>query len=197
VGESTVGKTSLIRSLTRENFDSGREATVGVDFMAWVLRARGCKVKLHLWDTAGQERFRFLSRSYYRNCVGVVVAYSLVNRATFHTVRRWVGEAREGAGPTSPSLILIGCKLDLVEIGVRREVGKEEGQALADLLGALFIETSAKQGKGVEEAFRLLSEEVLARLEMGDILLGKDVECVKLGRKGRSGSIFSERWKIL
>ena len=81
-------------------------------------------------------------------------------RATFHTVRRWVGEAREGAGPTSPSLILIGCKLDLVEvtkkgiflfmffflqIGVRREVGKEEGQALADLLGALFIETSAKQ----------------------------------------------------
>ena len=83
-----------------------------------------------------------------------------------------MGEAREGAGPTSPSLILIGCKLDLVEvkmgddvydvslslfflqkrcfctcfqIGVRREVGKEEGQALADLLGALFIETSAKQ----------------------------------------------------
>ena len=72
-----------------------------------------------------------------------------------------MGEAREGAGPTSPSLILIGCKLDLVEvkikriflfmfffqIGVRREVGKEEGQALADLLGALFIETSAKQVK--------------------------------------------------
>ena len=66
-----------------------------------------------------------------------------------------MGEALEGAGPTSPSLILIGCKLDLVEvgmrdlpffqIGVRREVGKEEGQALADLLGALFIETSAKQ----------------------------------------------------
>ena len=78
---------------------------------------------------------------YTRNCVGVVVAYSLVNRlvkiflvklisstkywkyfsliyfrATFHTVRRWVGEAREGAGPTSPSLILIGCKLDLVEV---------------------------------------------------------------------------------
>ena len=80
---------------------------------------------------------------------------------------------------------------------MRREVDKEEGQALADALGALFIETSAKQvcrrsengfvdrfliitnvtlerpfqreffkGKGVEEAFKLLSEEVLLRLEV-------------------------------
>lgn len=166
VGDSTVGKTSLLRSLTRERFDPGREATVGVDFMARSLKVQGSKVKLHLWDTAGQERFRFLSRSYYRNSVGVVIAYSLVNRSSFSQVSRWAGEALEFAGNTRPSLIVIGCKLDLVEVGVRREVAMEEGQQLADSLGALFMETSAKQGKGVEEAFQLLCEEILERLEV-------------------------------
>ena len=80
------------------------------------------KIKLHLWDTAGQERFRFLSRSYYRNSVGVVVAYSILRRSTFEGVERWVEEAREYAGPVAPTIVVVGCKLDLIDIGCKRQV---------------------------------------------------------------------------
>ena len=98
------------------------EATVGVDFVARILKVKGSKIKLHLWDTAGQERFRFLSRSYYRNSAGVVVAYSILKRGTFERLDQWVKEAREYAGDIQPTVIIVGCKLDLVGVGCKREV---------------------------------------------------------------------------
>ena len=95
---------------------------MGVDFVARNIKVGGSKIKLHLWDTAGQERFRFLARSYYRNSVGVVVAYCILRRSTFEGVERWVEEAREHAGTIPPTIIIVGCKLDLVGIGCKREV---------------------------------------------------------------------------
>ena len=94
-----------------------------MDFVARSIKVRSSKIKLHLWDTAGQERFRFLSRSYYRNSAGVVVAYSILRKSTFEGVERWVEEAREYAGSVSPTIIIVGCKMDLVGIGCKREVG--------------------------------------------------------------------------
>eukprot|EP00090_Calanus_glacialis_P003161 TRINITY_DN12297_c0_g1_i1.p1 TRINITY_DN12297_c0_g1~~TRINITY_DN12297_c0_g1_i1.p1 ORF type:complete len:277 (+),score=70.47 TRINITY_DN12297_c0_g1_i1:143-973(+) len=193
VGESTVGKTSLLRALTKTSFWAGEEATVGVDFVARNIKVGGSKIKLHLWDTAGQERFRFLSRSYYRNSVGVVVAYSILRRSTFEGVERWVEEAREHAGSVPPTIIIVGCKLDLVDIGCKREVSYEEGRELAKSLDALFIETSAKQGVAVEEAFKCLCDGILAKIETGEIEIMEEMEGIKLGRKIRSGSLYSRK----
>ena len=69
-----------LRCLTKGVFKSGEDATVGVDFVSRILRLGSDRIKLHLWDTAGQERFRFLCQSYYRNSVGVVVAFSLLSQ---------------------------------------------------------------------------------------------------------------------
>jgi len=193
VGESTVGKTSLLRALTKSSFWAGEEATVGVDFVARNIKVGGSKIKLHLWDTAGQERFRFLSRSYYRNSVGVVVAYSILRRSTFDGVERWVEEAREHAGVVPPTIIIVGCKMDLVDIGCKRQVSYEEGKELADNLGALFIETSAKQGVAVEEAFKCLCDGILERIDSGEIEIQEEMEGIKLGRKIRSGSLYSRK----
>jgi len=143
VGESTVGKTSLLRALTKSSFWAGEEATVGVDFVARNIKVRSNKIKLHLWDTAGQERFRFLSHSYYRTLWGVVVAYSILRRRTFDGVERWVEEAREYEGPVTPTIVVVGCKLDLVDIGCKWQVSYNEGKELAESLGALYIETYA------------------------------------------------------
>jgi len=193
VGESTVGKTSLLRSLTKSSFWAGEEATVGVDFVARNIKVGSNKIKLHLWDTAGQERFRFLSRSYYRNSVGVVVAYSILRRSTFEGVERWVEEAREYAGPVAPTIVVVGCKLDLIDIGCKRQVSYNEGKELAESLGALFIETSAKHGVAVEEAFKLLCEGILERIDNGEIEIQENMEGIKLGRQVRSGSLFSRK----
>ena len=200
-----------LRALTKTSFWAGEEATVGVDFVARNIKVGGSKIKLHLWDTAGQERFRFLSRSYYRNSVGVVVAYSILRRSTFEGVERWVEEAREHAGSVPPTIIIVGCKLDLVDIGCKREVKSfsyinkkvsifrdykvsyEEGRELAKSLDALFIETSAKQGVAVEEAFKCLCDGILAKIETGEIEIMEEMEGIKLGRKIRSGSLYSRK----
>ena len=94
---------------------------------------------------------------------------------------------RQFAGPVAPSVMVVGTKLDLVEVGCRREVGELEAREAAESLGALYMgnsdsvtynvimrihaETSAKQGLGVEEAFKMLSKDILDRIERGDISL--------------------------
>jgi len=193
VGDSTVGKTSLLRCLTKSTFKSGEDATVGVDFVSRNLKVGGEKVKLHLWDTAGQERFRFLCQSYYRNSVGVVVAFSLLSRPSFDMVETWVQEARQYAGVVQPSVMIVGCKLDLVDVGCRREISEEEAKEKAAFLGAKYSETSAKQGIGVEETFRLLCEDILIRLGTGDIVLSEKTDSIKVSERYRSGSLC---WNI-
>ena len=84
----------MSRCLTKGSFRSGEDATVGVDFVSRIVRVGPDRIKLHLWDTAGQERFRFLCQSYYRNSVGVVVAFSLLSRTSWDMVDTWVEEAR-------------------------------------------------------------------------------------------------------
>merc|ERR1719225_2525641 len=138
VGDSSVGKTALLRCLTNNPFRCGEDATVGVDFNIRNIKIAGNRIKLHLWDTAGQEKFRFLCQSYYRNSVGVVVAFSLLSRPSWDMVDTWVQEARQGAGVVPPSVILVGTKLDLVEVGCRREVTEQEARTKADTLGALY-----------------------------------------------------------
>ena len=73
------------------------------------------------------------------------------------------------------------------------KVSFEEGAAVAQSVGALFIETSAKQGVGVEETFKLLCEGILMRIESGEIEIEEETEGIKLGRKPRSGSVFSKK----
>ena len=113
-------------------WDRSRWAVLSSLLLRCAARLFLVQVKLHLWDTAGQERFRFLCQSYYRNSVGVVVAYSVLDRHTFHQVEDWVGEARKHAGTVQPSVIIVGCKLDLVELGCRRQVRPLHSLLLAD-----------------------------------------------------------------
>ena len=80
--------------MTKCTFKSCEDATVGVDFVSKNVKIGSDRVKMHIWDTAGQERFRFLCQSYYRNSVGVVVAFSLLSRLSFDMVETWVYEAR-------------------------------------------------------------------------------------------------------
>jgi len=121
------------------------------------------------------------------------VAYSILRRSTFDGVERWVEEAREYAGPVAPTIVVVGCKLDLVDIGCKRQVSYNEGKELAESLGALFIETSAKHGVAVEEAFKVLCEGILERMDNGEIEMQENMERIKLGRQARSGSLFSRK----
>lgn len=145
------------------------DPTVGVDFFARLMEMKdGTQIKLQLWDTAGQERFRSITKSYYRNSVGVLLVYDISNYESFEHIPLWMIEARRHIEPHRPVFALVGCKLDLVDAGGQREVPIEDAQGFAKLHGLHFVETSARTGANVEEAFRMVTQEVYARIRSGE-----------------------------
>jgi len=145
------------------------DPTVGVDFFARLIEMKdGTQIKLQLWDTAGQERFRSITKSYYRNSVGVLLVYDISNHASFEHIPLWMMEAQRHIEPHRPVFALVGCKLDLINAGGHREVTTEEAQKFAKQHGLHFVETSARSGANVEEAFRMVTQEVYARIRSGE-----------------------------
>ena len=137
IGDSTVGKSSLLRFFSDGKFAEVSDPTVGVDFFSRLVTVKGgARVKLQLWDTAGQERFRSITKSYYRNSVGAVLAYDVCNQESFKHIPVWLMEAKRHIEPHQATFILVGCKRDLAVQG-RREVSEEQGQVelLVDMVG--------------------------------------------------------------
>ncbi|CAF0768939.1 unnamed protein product [Didymodactylos carnosus] len=113
VGDSTVGKSSLLRNFCDGVFSNDPDPTVGVDFNVRIVEVKpGVFAKLQLWDTAGQERFRSITRAYYRNSVGVLLIYDTTSYTSFTHVTNWLNEARQQIQPYQAVFLLVGTKID-------------------------------------------------------------------------------------
>uniref|UniRef100_A0A667Y1D9 RAB39a, member RAS oncogene family-like n=1 Tax=Myripristis murdjan TaxID=586833 RepID=A0A667Y1D9_9TELE len=157
LGDSTVGKSSLLKRYTEDMFLESINETVGVDFYVHFLEVEpGVRVKLQFWDTAGQERFRSVTRSYYRNSVGGLLVFDLTNQASFDHIKEWHAEVCDRVQPHKVVFILVGHKSDLATEG-QRAVSRAEAETLAGQLGTLYVEASSKTGENVQEAFELLA----------------------------------------
>jgi len=168
IGDSTVGKSTLLRYFTDGNFCELSDPTVGVDFFSRQIEVRnGTRIKLQLWDTAGQERFRSIVKSYYRNSVGAILAYDVTSHASFERIPAWMTEAKTHIEPFRPVFLLLGCKLDLADEG-QRQVTTEEAFNFSARMGIHFVETSAKTGQNVEEAFRSMTQDIYNRIQSGE-----------------------------
>ncbi|KAI6234519.1 Ras-related protein Rab-18 [Aphelenchoides fujianensis] len=157
VGESGVGKSSLMLRFVDDTFDPELAATIGVDFRVTTMNIDGNVVKLAIWDTAGQERFRTLTPSYYRGGQGIVCVYDVSNRATFDRLEHWILETETYCTKNDAVKILVGNKID----SPHREVSYDEGMQFARKNKMLFIEASAKTADGVRMAFEELIEKIL------------------------------------
>lgn len=178
IGDSTVGKSSLLKYFTDGKFAEVSDPTVGVDFFARLIEVNdGKRIKLQLWDTAGQERFRSITKSYYRNSVGVLLVYDVGNRASFEHIPLWMQEASRHIEPHRPAFTLVGCKVDIPT----RIVSVDEAKAFAALHDMPHIETSAKTGAGVETAFRALTQVVYDRVNSGEYKVEDGWDGVKTG----------------
>ncbi|XP_018327668.1 ras-related protein Rab-39B [Agrilus planipennis] len=192
IGDSTVGKSSLLKYFTDGKFAEVSDPTVGVDFFARLIEVGdGTRIKLQLWDTAGQERFRSITKSYYRNSVGALLIYDICNRASFEHIPVWMSEAKRHIEPHRPVFALVGCKLDLVNNGGRREVSKEEAKSFADQYDTVHVETSAKNGINVEEAFRSVTQEVYNRIQTGEYKIQDGWDGIKTGFTRPNGLDFN------
>ncbi|GAA5881442.1 hypothetical protein JCM3774_005084, partial [Rhodotorula dairenensis] len=147
---------------------------IGVEFGSRIVEIqegedRGKRIKLQIWDTAGQESFRAITRSYYRGAGGALLVFSLTSHQSFSNCRGWLADLRQW-GEEDLLVLLVGNKGDVVSqseeagAGEKREVEREEAEQWAREEGlAGYVETSAKSGAGVEEAFNTLTRLVHAK----------------------------------
>ncbi|XP_016087199.1 ras-related protein Rab-18-B-like [Sinocyclocheilus grahami] len=157
IGESGVGKSSLLLRFTDDTFDPELAATIGVDFKVKTIAIDGNRAKLAIWDTAGQERFRTLTPSYYRGAQGVILVYDVSKRDTFTKLENWLNELETYCTHNDLVKMLVGNKIDKDN----REVDRNEGLKFARKHNMLFIEASAKTRDGVQCAFEELVEKIL------------------------------------
>ncbi|XP_060641714.1 ras-related protein Rab-42 [Anolis sagrei] len=185
LGDSTVGKTSLLRRYTERCFIPAPCPTVGVEFYSRMMELPpGIKVKLQLWDTAGQERFRCITRSFYRNAVGVLFIFDMTNRRSFENIFEWYNEVTNVMDKVI--FLLVGHKCDLQSMN---RVTTEEAQGLATSLGTHFIETSAKDDINVDLAFETIANTIYEALRTKEIDLQEGWDGVKVIHKRRASSI--------
>lgn len=156
IGDSGVGKSSLLLRFADNTFTGSYITTIGVDFKIRTVDIDGERVKLQIWDTAGQERFRTITSTYYRGTHGVIVVYDVTSGESFANVKRWLHEIEQNC--EFVNRILVGNKNDAPD---RKIVVTEDAQRFADQMNILLYETSAKDNVNVEEMFMAITKQVL------------------------------------
>ena len=145
LGNSDVGKSSLLLRFVDSVWNESFVPTIGVDFKVKTLDIGEKRVKMQIWDTAGQERFRNVVATYFRGSNGILLIYDITTRESFKNLESWLIEIEKNASENVLK-ILIGNKNDLEN---ERVISKEEGQDFANRYSMQFIETSAKMDTNV------------------------------------------------
>ncbi|KAL3660312.1 hypothetical protein V7S43_014840 [Phytophthora oleae] len=186
LGNSGVGKTNLISRLHKGEFNEEFTSTIGVEFLTHAVKVDNTDVKAQIWDTAGQERFHAMMATYYRKAAGALLVFDVGNRKSLLDIERWLDQLLNVAEPGLHAT-LVGNKCDLPTD--QRAVAAEEAKQFAAEHHMAYIETSAKTGQNVEEAFRDLVTAIhRARLDVQEEETFATVELN--GKKPGSSSLF-------
>jgi len=156
IGDSGVGKSSILLRFADNLFSGSYITTIGVDFKIRTINIDGEKIKLQIWDTAGQERFRTITSTYYRGTHGVIIVYDVTNAESFVNVKRWLHEIEQNCDVVNK--VLVGNKDDCPELKV---VEKGDAQRFSEQMGVQLFETSAKENQNIEEVFNCITKLVL------------------------------------
>ena len=159
VGDSTVGKTSILSRYTSGTFNANYLATVGLDFFKKEEIFDGKTIRIKIWDTAGQERYKSLTQGFFRNAQGIMVVYDVTNMETFDNLQYWIKSIKTHVGSDKDQIpvIIIGNKIDATE----REIERNIAEKFAADLNYDYFETSAKTGEGVDKCVNYLVQKVL------------------------------------
>ena len=149
IGDSNVGKTSIIKRYCNNQFSPSYISTVGIDFETKYLRLNGKIINLQIWDTAGQERYKVLAKNYYKNSDGFIIVYDITDKKSFNNVANWITQIKDSASE-NVKCVLLGNKCDLEEL---RQVDINQGKDLANNYHLKFYETSAQKGNNIQKVF--------------------------------------------
>ena len=156
LGESEVGKTSLLLKYVDHVFPEQHIATIGVEYKDKFIIRDNYDIRLQIWDTAGQERFHSIAKNIYRNTNGVLYVYDITKRESFANIKGWIKDLQNV--DVDIKGIILGNKSDLEE---NRVIQKEELADFSKKYKMPYLETSAKDNINVNEAFELIVDELL------------------------------------
>ena len=164
LGDAAVGKTSLVDIYTQHKFKEDYKPTLGVNIVVKEIKIEeiNAQIRLVLWDIAGQEKYDISRKMFFQGVLGALLVYDTTREVTFNNIEsKWLKDLNKYS-EGELSCILIGNKTDLND---SRAVQTEKGRNFADKINAAdFIETSAKYGDNVEDAFKKLVYKVLKNL---------------------------------
>ena len=158
LGDSHVGKSSLILKFIDDTFSNVYLSTIGFDSKHKIIKIDDKnEMKLVIFDTAGQERFKSLATNYIKKANGILLVYDITERESFENIKNWMESIMDEPKNNNLPIVLVGNKSDL---GEKRKVTKEEGQKKAEENGFKFFETSCLKGENVEECFLCLADQI-------------------------------------
>ncbi|CAG0890869.1 unnamed protein product [Cyprideis torosa] len=163
LGDSAVGKTSLMNQYVNKKFSNQYKATIGADFLTKEVMVEDRLVTMQIWDTAGQERFQSLGVAFYRGADCCVLVYDVTAPNTFKSLDSWRDEFLIQASPRDPEnfpFVVIGNKIDLENRAVSSKRAQQWCQTKNEIP---YYETSAKENVNVEQAFQTVARNALAQ----------------------------------
>lgn len=180
IGDSCVGKTSLLRQACESKFANNEIPTVGIDFGSLRYKmADDMILKSQIWDCAGQERFRSIVRSYFRGANIVFLVFDKTNYQTFTNLENWYNTVINNTKRNESFVFfVIGNKCDLTTYNPYDNsvnVDEKDAQKFADSIGGTYFETSAKTGKNVKEIFKIANKKLYDLYLEGKIDLQKSI----------------------
>jgi len=178
LGDSGVGKTSLMNQYVNKKFSNAYKATIGADFLTKEVMVDDRLVTMQIWDTAGQERFQSLGVAFYRGSDCCVLVYDVNVAQTFEHLDSWREEFLVQAAPRDPEkfpFVVLGNKIDLEH---QRVVSQKRAQAWCQSKGNIpYFETSAKEAIHVDQAFQTVAKLALQQeQEEGEIFVPEGIQ---------------------
>ena len=155
LGDSSVGKTSLLVRYTDNIYNAEEISTLGIDYRVKCISINNENIHLDLWDTAGQERFKSIAKNYFKGAHGFLFVYDITRKESFDGMKNWIREAERNSGHFQ--YVIVGNKCDLED---KRQVPFEDLKRLGENYNAPYFEASAKMEINVNECFSVLANNI-------------------------------------
>ncbi|EGR32688.1 ras oncogene family protein, putative [Ichthyophthirius multifiliis] len=162
LGDSGVGKTSIVNRFVLDKFEQRQQITQGASFVQKDFKKGNKIFKLQIWDTAGQEKYRTLGPLYYRDSEAAIVVYDITNKNSFQTLQQWIKDLKDYASENI-NIVLVGNKTDLIE---QEQVSFDNAKLYAKNISAKFQYVSAKENKNIQCIF----EDIIKQIEEKDVI---------------------------
>ena len=169
LGETSVGKTSILLRYTDDSFNSFLP-TVGVDVKYKYIKYEDKKIRLDIWDTAGQERFKNIAKNYFRGANGIVLVFDISNKESLHKLKYWLKDCKPNIDPET-ELVIAENKIDLES---ERVISKESIKEFGEKNNIEIFPTSAKTGEGIDNVFIHLISNLFLKKNIGVVPPNED-----------------------